>query len=85
MPDHAPTAQPSVEPTSGLPVMVGEVEVAGGVVAVTVTADEVALVEPPALVAVTTQRIAVPIASAMTWLFAVAPGIGVPSAVHAYV
>ena len=81
---HVPFAHVSVEPLVVAPEIDGSAVFEGGDgAAVTLTGLEVALPDPPAFVAVTTQRIAVPTAWAITYVALVCPAIGVPFAVHA--
>jgi hypothetical protein len=75
----------SVEPAVVEPLTVGSAVLPGAVgAAVTVTAAEVALVEPPAVDAVTTQRTCTPTAWLITYVELVAPPIVEPFAVHEY-
>jgi hypothetical protein len=74
----------SVEPAQVLPLTVGTAVFTGAAI-VTVVAADVALVEPPAFVAVTTQRSCTPTAWLITYVELVAPPIVEPFAVHAYV
>jgi hypothetical protein len=78
-----PFAQVSVEPEVVAPLIVGSA-VFDGAAIVTVVGADVALPEPPALVAVTAQRSCVPTASTITYVELVAPEIGDPFAVHEY-
>jgi hypothetical protein len=66
------------------PLTVGSAEFVGAAT-VTVVGADVALVEPAALVAVTTQRRSVPADWLITYVELVAPPIVEPFAVHAYV
>jgi hypothetical protein len=79
-----PVVHESVEPTVVVPLTAGSA-VFVGAATVTVVAAEVAPVEPPAFVAVTTQRSCTPTASTITYVGLVAPEIVEPFAVHAYV
>jgi hypothetical protein len=65
LPLHVPFAHVSVEPEVVAPLIVGSAVLVGAA-SVTVVAADVALAEPPAFVAVTTQRSCVPTASTIT-------------------